>query len=98
MFILGQFFGSLALLFSMIFSIIYFLLVVRIILSWFSVDPYNEIVRILYRITEPLLAPLRRLPLRIGAFDLSPILAFILLAFVRNLVVGILQQLAMRFS
>lgn len=98
MFILGQFFNSLALLFSMIFSIIYFLLVVRIIISWFSVSPYNEIVQILYRITEPLLAPLRRLPLRIGAFDLSPILAFILLAFARNLVVGILQQLASRFS
>lgn len=98
MFILGQFFNSLALLFNMLFSIIYFLLVVRIIMSWFSVNPYNEIVQVIYRITEPILAPFRRLPLQIGMIDLSPILAFILLSFLNSLIVGILRQLATRFS
>ena len=47
MFILGQFFASLALLFSMVFKMVYFLLVIRILLSWFPVDPYNEIIRAL---------------------------------------------------
>jgi len=98
MFILGQLFSSLALLFSMIFKILYFLLVIRIILTWFAVNPYNEIVQILYKVTDPILMPFRRLPLRIGMIDLSPILAFIVLAFVSNFVVGILTQLAYKFS
>ncbi len=98
MFILGQLFSSLALLFSMIFNVLYFLLVVRIILSWFGVNPYNEIVQILYKITEPILAPFRRLPLQLGGMDFSPIIAFIVLVFLRNFVVGILTQLAYRFG
>ena len=98
MFILGQLFSSLALLFSMIFNVLYFLLVIRIILSWFAVNPYNEIVQVLYRITEPILAPFRRLPLQLGMIDFSPIIAFIVLVFLRNFVVGILTQLAYRFG
>ncbi len=98
MFVLGQLFGSLALLFSMVFNVLYFLLVVRIILSWFAVNPYNEIVQILYRVTDPILAPFKRLPLQLGAIDFSPIVAFIVLVFVRNFIVGILTQLAYRFG
>lgn len=98
MFILSQLFSSLALLFSMIFNVIYFLLVVRIVLSWFAVDPYNDVVQILYRITDPILAPFRRLPLHIGMVDFSPIIAFVVLVFLRNFIVGVLTQLAYRFG
>ena len=98
MFILAQLFSSLALLFSMIFKILYFLLVIRILLSWFRVDPYNTIVSTLYQITDPLLLPLRKLPLQIGAFDFSPILAFLLLAFLDHFVVGIFSSLAYQFA
>lgn len=98
MFILSQLFTSLALLFNMIFNVLYFLLVVRIILSWFGVNPYNEIVQILFKITEPILAPFKRLPLHIGMVDFSPIIAFIVLAFLRNFIVGLLTQLAYRFG
>ena len=98
MFILGQLFASLAVLFSMLFKVIYFLLVVRIILSWFQVGPYSDIAGILYRITDPILLPFRRLPLRIGMIDLSPILAFLVLSFLDSFVVGVLRQLAYQFG
>jgi|SRR3989338_446388 len=98
MFIVGQFFASLAVLFSMIFKVIYFLLVIRIIVSWFQVEPFSEPINILYRITDPILAPFRRLPLRVGVIDFSPILAFIAITFLDSFVVGIFQQLAYRFS
>lgn len=98
MFVLGELFKSLAFLFNTIFNILYFLLIVRIILSWFAANPYNEIVQLLYRITDPILAPFRRLPLQMGPIDFSPIVAFLALWFVRNFVVGILLQLAVRFS
>ena len=81
----------------MVFNILYFLLVVRIILSWFGVDPYNEIVQILFKITEPILAPFRRLPLQFGMIDFSPILAFMALWFLRHFVVGVLGHYAMVF-
>lgn len=98
MFILGHLFGSLALLCSMIFKILYFLLVIRIILSWFAVDIFREPYNTLYRITEPLLAPFRSLPLQIGAIDLSPILAFLVLTFLDNFVTGVFSSLAIRFG
>lgn len=98
MFILAQLFSSLALLFSMIFKILYFLLVIRIILSWFPVDPYNSAVSTLYQVTDALLLPFRRLPLQVGMLDLTPLLAFLLLAFLDHFVVGMLSSLAYRFS
>jgi len=98
MFILAQLFSSLALLFGLIFKILYFLLVLRIILSWFSVDPYNSLVAALYQVTDAILFPFRKLPLQIGGIDFSPILAFVALAFLDSFVVGILSGLAYRFS
>lgn len=98
MFILAQLFSSLALLFSMIFKFLYFLLVIRIILSWFPVDPYNSLVSALYQITDPLLLPFRKLPLQIGTVDVSPLLAFLLLTFLDHFLVGVFSQLAYRLS
>ena len=95
MYIFGQLLASLAYLFNMIFNILYFLLVIRIILSWFGINPYNDIVQLLYKVTEPLLMPFRRLPLRMGPIDFSPILAFMALWFLRSFVVGVLSHYAM---
>ncbi|MFH1593744.1 MAG: YggT family protein [Candidatus Omnitrophota bacterium] len=95
MFIFGQLLASLALLLEMIFNILYFLLVIRIILSWFGVNPYNDLVQILMKITEPILAPFRRLPLQFGMMDFSPILAFIALRVVGSFfLVGTLRHYA----
>ena len=96
MFVVGQLFSSLALLFGMIFKILYFLLVIRIVLSWFVTDVFSEPMLTLYRITDVILAPFRKLPLQIGMIDLSPILAFLVLSFLDNFVVGILRSLAIR--
>ena len=98
MFILAQLFSSLALLFSMIFKILYFLLVLRIILSWFPMDPYNTLVATLYQVTDPLLAPFQKIPLQIGMIDLTPVFAFLALAFLNHFVVGLFTQLAYRFA
>jgi YggT family protein len=61
-------------------------IVVRALISWVSPDPYNPIVRTLAVITEPLLRPLRRLvpPGKLGGVDLSPLLAILLVQFVRT--------------
>ena len=59
-------------------------ILVRVILSWFPVDPSNPIIRIVWEITEPVLAPFRRVIPRIGMFDLSPLAAFLLISFLQQ--------------
>ncbi|MFH1799170.1 MAG: YggT family protein [Candidatus Omnitrophota bacterium] len=98
MFIIAEFVRSFALLISLLFNIIYFLLIIRIILSWVSPDPYNEIVRIIYKITDPVLVPFKRLPLNVGAIDFSPIVAFLTLSVAKSFIVSILYQIASRLG
>ena len=51
----------------------------RAIMSWFPIDPSNPLVQILIQLTEPILAPIRRVMPRIGMIDLTPMAAIILL-------------------
>lgn len=59
--------------------------IIRALLSWVSPDPYNPIVQILARLTEPLLRPLRRLvpPHKLGGLDLSPLLLILVIQLVK---------------
>ena len=61
------------------------LIIARAIMSWFSPRPTNILAVILYRVTEPLLAPLRRIIPRAGMFDFTPLVAIILLQLIANL-------------
>ena len=56
----------------------------RVILSWFQTSP-NMLTNILDRITEPILAPLRRIIPRAGMFDFTPMVAIILLQVIARL-------------
>lgn len=98
MFIFGELFSALAILVNGICQILYWLLFARIIISWLPVDPYHSIVQFLVQVTEPLLAPFRRLPLRLGMLDLTPLLAFFLLFFVQRVLVRILLTAAYQFG
>ena len=60
-----------------IFAILDLFVWARVILSWIPHNPYNEITRTVYNVTEPLLKPLRELiPVSSMGIDISP---FILL-------------------
>lgn len=98
MFIIGIFFDALANLLHWIFFFLYILLVLRIIISWLPVDPYNEVVRLIHSVTEPILAPFRRLPLTIGILDLSPLLAFFTIYFLDRVVVEVLSRIAVQLG
>lgn len=53
---------------------------IRALLSWFPVGRDNPLVVFLDRVTEPILAPLRRvIPPIGGAIDITPIVAILLL-------------------
>ena len=57
--------------------IFFFALILRIILSWIKISPYNPISRITYQITEPLLGKIRQYVKPFGMFDFSPMIAII---------------------
>jgi len=70
-----------------ILSVIKWLVIIAAVISWVSPDPRNPIVQFLYRTTEPILRPFRRLlpPARTGGIDLSPILVILLIFFLEAL-------------
>jgi YggT family protein len=59
----------------------------RAILSWFSMDPRNPLVSLLDQITEPILAPLRRVVPRLGMIDITPLVAIILLQVIARAII-----------
>ena len=55
---------------SLAFRLFELLILARILLSWVQLDPYNPIVQGIFRLTEPILAPIRRmLPQTVGRFE-----------------------------
>jgi YggT family protein len=67
----------------------YLILFARIILSWTTMfwsppSSLTPLVRVIYDLTEPIMGFFRRFIPPIGGFDLSPIVIFILLSFVRS--------------
>jgi YggT family protein len=73
-------------------QIFWLAILVRVILSWFPVDPSNPIIRIVWEITEPILAPFRRVIPRIGMFDRSPLAAFLVISFLQQQVLPQLMR------
>ena len=67
-------------------------LFVRVILSWFPVSRENPIVAVVFQITDPMLAPIRRIMPRTGMLDLSPLALFFLLYLLRILVNSALAE------
>ena len=66
-----------------------FILIARAIMSWFPIrpdTPVASIYRVLLDLTEPVLAPLRRIIPPAGMFDLSFIVLIILLAVAQQVV------------
>ena len=64
----------------------------RILFSYLTTGYPNRWVRLLYRSTEPLLAPLRRMIPMVGMFDVSPIVAFVILYLLQFAVAGTLLK------
>ena len=61
-----------------------FAIFIRAILSWFPIDRGGPIVRAIESVTEPVLDPLRRALPRVGAIDIAPMVAIILLLVVSS--------------
>lgn len=96
MFVLGNFLSAFANVLDIALNVYMWLIFARAVISWVNPDPYNPIVQFLYRITEPVLYPIRRIiPYGMG-IDISPMVVFLLIIFLRSFLVTTILELAMR--
>jgi len=73
------------------FTLLSLAILARVLLSWVRVSSYHPAVDFLYRVTEPILAPLRRAIPPIGMIDISPAIALILVQIVQQILVAIIR-------
>jgi YggT family protein len=79
---------------SLLFRLYGLLILIRVLLTWVNVSPYHPAVQLIHQVTEPVLAPFRRIiPPIGGTLDISPIVALILLEILSRVVVDLLLRL-----
>ena len=87
---------ALANLLNLVLQAYFWIIIARAVLSWVNPDPFNPIVRFLYRVTEPVLRPIRRrLPTMQMGLDLSPMLVILAIYFLQSFLVESLRDLAL---
>jgi YggT family protein len=94
MFVMSNVLQGLATVLDTVLWLYMWVIIARALISWVNPDPWNPIVQFLERITEPVLAPIRRwIGLRMG-IDLSPIIAILIISFLQIAVVKTLSDFA----
>lgn len=82
--------GILILLVGWTFAILKIALLVRVVSSWFRVNPFSRPMRVVHALTEWMLRPIRQLVPPVGGMiDLSPLIAYFLLWLLEGVVRGI---------
>lgn len=95
MFVAGNFIEALAGLLNMVITLYVWVIIARAVISWVNADPYNPIVRMLCNLTDPVLYRLRQaLPMAFGGIDMSPVVALLILWFLRAFLVQSLYDMA----
>ena len=76
---------------EIIFSLLSFAILARVLISWGRVDPHHPAVQFLMEITEPVLRPIREMMPSMGMMDFSPIIALLLLSVLERIILTILR-------
>ena len=100
MFVFSNFLVALAHILGFVFKVLYWLILIRALISWVNPDPYNPIVQFLYKTTEPILYPIRKiLPsgFRFG-IDISPLIAILIIWFLDSFLIKTLFDLSARLQ
>jgi YggT family protein len=98
MFILGNFIAALAHVLDIALTAYMWIIVIRAVLSWVNPDPYNPIVRLLYQVTEPVMARVRGwIPIRGMGIDFSPLIILLAIVFLQRFLVPSLLELSYSF-
>ena len=95
MFIIGDMFIALARVLGLAIGLYLLVLFIRVIISWFpGIPPHNPLVRFICSLTDPLLDYVRRkLKLYTPGFDITPIIVFFILLFVKYFLVAVFYKI-----
>lgn len=77
---------------ALVVKIYFFAILAMIIFSWIAPQAHHPGLALLYQLTEPVMAPFRRLLPPVGGLDLSPILVFVCINVLEILLRGLAQQ------
>jgi YggT family protein len=94
-FILGYFLQAVAGVLHIVLMVAMIVIIARAVLSWVSPDPYNQIVRIINQLSEPLLFPVRKRVPYISGIDFSPLIVLLVIMFLDNFLVSSLNRIAL---
>lgn len=99
MFVFSNLITAVATILNWLLTALNWLIIIRALISWVNPDPYNPIVQFLYKTTEPILVPFRRLiPVYAIGIDISPIFALIFVWFLKLFLVSTLFGIASRLG
>lgn len=89
MILLGNFLAAIAKMLDVILIIYMWVVIIRAVLSWVNVPSFYPLTVVLYRLTEPVLRPLRRIvpPNKVGGVDITPIIVIIIILFIDSFIV-----------
>jgi len=99
MFILQNLLVSLIGLLKIALWVYVWIIIARALLSWVNPDPYNRVVMFIYRLTEPVLAPARKiLPIRGLGIDFSPLIVLALIYLLQNFLLKSIEDIIYRLG
>ena len=98
MILLGNTLAALAKVLHIVLTVYLWIIIFRAVLSWVYVPSLYRAARVLYRLTEPVLRPVRRLipPSKAGGLDVSPLIVGLIIILLDNILVGSLSLYAHR--
>ncbi|HEX2171658.1 MAG TPA: YggT family protein [Dehalococcoidia bacterium] len=77
---------------SWIIRFLILVIIIRAVISWFPLSRDNAFVLTLDRLSEPVIAPLRRVVPPLGMIDITPLVALILLRIVDTVILSMCLQ------
>jgi YggT family protein len=95
MIVLSTLIEAIANILNMIIGLYIWIVIIAALISWVRPDPYNPIVQILYRLTEPIYSLIRKyIPTNFGGLDVAPLILILLLQFFQMFFVKLLFEFA----
>jgi len=94
----GLFITSVAELLNLLLNIFLIAILVQVVMSWVSPNTYNPATVLLHRLTEPVLAPARRIIPPISGIDLSPLVVLVVFQLIKFLLIAPLVDIGHRMA
>jgi YggT family protein len=99
MFVFGHFVNGVAYILDILLNIYFWIILIRAVLSWIQPNPYNPLVRTIYKLVDPVTFRISRIiPTRLGMIDFAPFILMILIVFLQRFLIRSLFDLGTRMN